>query len=162
MSKPFTQETLRVPINSNPAFRLQHVSTTTLGALCTAKPVENWNSSDGKWEEDTWEYLLMQESNVLEHLWASLQAMGDLGVVDEVNHFQAVNLKLDLLLATQGSLGAEILQIQDELSQYWTCLKATNLEDRLEQHKFSIITPSSGAMPYQLHYCTNCNTGSHF
>ncbi|CCM07051.1 uncharacterized protein FIBRA_09371 [Fibroporia radiculosa] len=91
-----------IPINGNPAFSLRHVSTITLGALCTAEPIGNWNSSDKKWEEDTWEYLLTQESNALESLWALLQAMGDLGVVDEVNCFWAVDAKLDLLLAVQG------------------------------------------------------------
>ncbi|CCM07228.1 uncharacterized protein FIBRA_09573 [Fibroporia radiculosa] len=54
-----TQPPMGVPINGNPAFGLQWVSTTTAAALHTADPVGNWNSSDKEWEEDTWEYSLM-------------------------------------------------------------------------------------------------------
>ncbi|CCM07026.1 uncharacterized protein FIBRA_09345 [Fibroporia radiculosa] len=80
-----------VPINGNPAFGLQRVSTTAAAALCTAEPVGNWNASDKEWEEDTWEYLLMWDDNLLESLWASLQDIKDPGVTDEVDRFRAIN-----------------------------------------------------------------------
>ncbi|CCM06883.1 uncharacterized protein FIBRA_09192 [Fibroporia radiculosa] len=53
-----TQPPMGVPIDGNPVFRLQQVSTTTAATLHTTEPVGNWNSSDKEWEEDTWEYLL--------------------------------------------------------------------------------------------------------
>ncbi|CCM07115.1 uncharacterized protein FIBRA_09449 [Fibroporia radiculosa] len=72
-----------IPINGNPAFGLRQVSTTAANALQTAEPVGNWDSSDKEWEEDTWEYLLTQDDNLLESLWASLQDIKDPGVTYE-------------------------------------------------------------------------------
>ncbi|CCM06988.1 uncharacterized protein FIBRA_09304 [Fibroporia radiculosa] len=61
-----------VPIDGNPAFGLRRVSTTATDVLRVAEPVGNWNQLCKEWEEDTWEYLLMQDDNLLESLWASL------------------------------------------------------------------------------------------
>ncbi|CCM06799.1 uncharacterized protein FIBRA_09099 [Fibroporia radiculosa] len=53
-----TRPPMGVPIDGNPAFGLQRISTTMADVLRTAEPVGNWNSADKEWEEDTWEYLL--------------------------------------------------------------------------------------------------------
>ncbi|CCM06871.1 uncharacterized protein FIBRA_09179 [Fibroporia radiculosa] len=90
-----------VPIDGNPVFGLRWVSTTAADVLHTAEPVENWNSLDKEWEEDTWEYLLTRDDNLLESLWASLQDIKDPGMADEVDCFRAVDAKIDLLLATR-------------------------------------------------------------
>ncbi|CCM07247.1 uncharacterized protein FIBRA_09593 [Fibroporia radiculosa] len=115
------------------------VSTTAAAALHTVELVGNWNTSDKEWEEDTWEYLLTQDDNLLESLWASLQDIRDPGVTDEVDQFRAIDTKIDLLLAAQRSIGAELLCTKEEMSQCQTHLKAANLEERLECHRFSII-----------------------
>ncbi|CCM06302.1 uncharacterized protein FIBRA_08553 [Fibroporia radiculosa] len=94
-----TRPPMGIPINGNPAFGLQWVSTTAADILWTAEPVGNWNQSDKEWEEDTWEYLLTQDDNLLESLWALLQDIKDLGVTDKVDRFRAVDTKIDLLLA---------------------------------------------------------------
>ncbi|CCM07061.1 uncharacterized protein FIBRA_09383 [Fibroporia radiculosa] len=99
-----------VPIDGNPAFGLRWVSTTAPDVLCIAEPVGNWNSSDKEWEEDTGEYLLMRDDNLLEGLWALLQDIKDPGIVNEVNRFRAVDAKIDLLLAAQRSVGAELIR----------------------------------------------------
>ncbi|CCM07267.1 uncharacterized protein FIBRA_09615 [Fibroporia radiculosa] len=64
----------------------EHPSNTiTAAALCTTNPIGNWNSSDKEWEEDTWEYLLTQDDNLLESLWALLQDIRDPGVTNKVD-----------------------------------------------------------------------------
>ncbi|CCM06101.1 uncharacterized protein FIBRA_08349 [Fibroporia radiculosa] len=106
-----------IPIDDNPAFGLQWVSTTTANILCTTEPVGNWNSSDKEWEEDTWEYLLTRDDNLLESLWASLQDIKDPGVTNEVDCFRAIDAKINLLLAVRQSIGVELLPAEEEMSQ---------------------------------------------
>ncbi|CCM07148.1 uncharacterized protein FIBRA_09486 [Fibroporia radiculosa] len=156
-----TRLPMGVPIDGNPAFGLQWVLTTVADVLHAAEPVGNWNSSDKEWEEDTWEYLLTRDDNLLESLWALLQDIKDPGVTDEVDCFRAVDAKIDLLLATQQSIGVELIRAQGEIDQCRTQLQAANLEECLEQHKFSIITPPSGTMPHCLHFCTKCEVNGH-
>ncbi|CCM07071.1 uncharacterized protein FIBRA_09395 [Fibroporia radiculosa] len=93
------QPPMGVPINGNPVFGLWRVSVTTADALHTAEPVGNWNSLDLDWEEDTWEYLLTRDDNLLESLWASLQDIQDPGMINEVNCFRAIDAKINLFLA---------------------------------------------------------------
>ncbi|CCM07152.1 uncharacterized protein FIBRA_09490 [Fibroporia radiculosa] len=93
-----TRPPMGVPINGNLAFGLQQVSTTAADVLRITEPVGNWNQSDREWEEDTWEYLLMRDDNLLESLWVSLQDIKDPGVANEVDCFRAVDAKIDLLL----------------------------------------------------------------
>ncbi|CCM06963.1 uncharacterized protein FIBRA_09277 [Fibroporia radiculosa] len=88
-----------------------------INTLRTTDPVGNWNSSDKEWEEDTWEYLLMQDNNLLESLWALLQDIRDPGVIDKADWFRAVNAKIGLLLAAQRSIGAKLLHTEEEMSQ---------------------------------------------
>lgn len=85
--------------------------------LRVAEPVGNWNLSDKEWEEDTWEYLLTRDDNLLESLWASLQDIKDPGVADEVDRFRAVDAKINLLLAARQSVGAELIRAQQEMDQ---------------------------------------------
>ncbi|CCM07214.1 uncharacterized protein FIBRA_09559 [Fibroporia radiculosa] len=98
-----TRPPMGVPIDGNPAFGLRRVSTTAADVLQMTESVGNWNQSDREWEEDTWEYLLTRDDNLLERLWASLQDIKDPGVTDKVNRFRAVDAKIDLLLATRRS-----------------------------------------------------------
>ncbi|CCM06843.1 uncharacterized protein FIBRA_09146 [Fibroporia radiculosa] len=142
-----TQPPMGIPLNGNPAFRLRWILTMMADALCTAEPVGNWNSLDKEWEEDTWEYLLMRDDNVLESLWASLQDLRDPGLTNEVDHYQAIDAEINLLLAACSSINAELLHSQEEISQCQTCLKGANLEEQLKLHEFPIITPVSGTMP---------------
>ncbi|CCM06970.1 uncharacterized protein FIBRA_09284 [Fibroporia radiculosa] len=60
-----TQPPMDVPIDSNPVFGLQQ------------------NSLDKEWEENTWEYLLTRDDNLLESFWALLQDIKDPGVANE-------------------------------------------------------------------------------
>ncbi|CCM07050.1 uncharacterized protein FIBRA_09370 [Fibroporia radiculosa] len=62
-------------------------------------------------------------------LWASLQDIKDLGVIDEVDSFWAVDAKIDLLLATRRSVGAELIRAQQEMDQCRARLRAANLEE---------------------------------
>ncbi|CCM07003.1 uncharacterized protein FIBRA_09321 [Fibroporia radiculosa] len=142
-----TRPPMGVPINGNPAFGLRQISTTPADVLRVAEPVGNWNQSDKEWEEDTTEYLLTRDDNLLESLWALLQDIKDAGVTNEVDCFRAVDAKIDLLLAARQAVGAELIRAQQEMDQCHARLKAANLEERLEQHEFSIITSSSGTMP---------------
>ncbi|CCM07140.1 uncharacterized protein FIBRA_09476 [Fibroporia radiculosa] len=98
-----TRPPMGVPINGNPAFGLRRISTTSPDVLRVAEPVGNWNQSDKEWEENTTEYLLTWDDNLLESLWASLQDIKDTGVTDEVDRFRAVDAKIDLLLAARQS-----------------------------------------------------------
>ncbi|CCM07220.1 uncharacterized protein FIBRA_09565 [Fibroporia radiculosa] len=98
-----TRPPMGVPIDGNPAFGLRCILTTPADILRVAEPVGNWNQSDKEWEEDTWEYLLTRDDNLLESLWASLQDIKDPGVTDEVDRFRAVDAKIDLLLAARQS-----------------------------------------------------------
>ncbi|CCM06780.1 uncharacterized protein FIBRA_09079 [Fibroporia radiculosa] len=84
-----------------PYFPGAYTTTITRPPMGVPIDVGNWNCSDKEWEEDTWEYLLMRDDNLLESLWASLQDIKDAGVTNEVDRFRAVDAKIDLLLVAQ-------------------------------------------------------------